>query len=64
MTSAPAPAPAEGPVDDASCETCGHPLRFHDTTGLRWCAATRLGIGTRKCICSGKVSEARVLSFY
>ncbi len=50
--------------DDLLCETCGHQLTSHDSTGLRWCAATKLGVGTRKCICSGVVSEARVLTFY
>jgi len=50
--------------DDALCESCGHPLASHDATGLRWCAATKLGVGTRRCMCSGVQSEARVLTFY
>ena len=35
-----------------SCPTCQHPLSAHDRIGLRWCAATRLGVGQRDCICS------------
>jgi hypothetical protein len=50
--------------EDALCETCSHPLTAHDAMGLRWCAATKLGVGTRKCMCSGVQSEARVLTFY
>jgi hypothetical protein len=46
------------------CPTCNHPLVSHDAIGTRWCAATRLGIGHRECICSGVVSNARVLNHY
>lgn len=46
------------------CQTCGHPLVVHDTISLRWCAATQLGVGRRKCICSEVVAKARVLSHY
>ena len=28
------------------CPTCQHPLAAHDRIGLRWCAATQLGVGT------------------
>jgi hypothetical protein len=35
-----------------SCPTCLHPLSTHDRIGLRWCAATRLGVGQRECVCS------------
>jgi hypothetical protein len=48
----------------ALCPTCEHPLSAHDAIGMRWCAATRLGIGTRECICSGVVATARVLTHY
>jgi len=59
------PAASVGDVrDDALCESCGHPLASHDATGRRWCAATKLGVGTRKCICSGVQSETRVLTYY
>ena len=46
------------------CPTCKHPLVSHDAIGARWCAATKLGIGRRDCICSGVVVSARVLSHY
>jgi hypothetical protein len=36
----------------------------HDVIGLRWCAATKLGVGDRQCICSGVVATARVLTHY
>ena len=34
------------------CPTCEHPLTAHDRIGLRWCAATQLGVGQRDCVCS------------
>ena len=34
------------------CPTCQHPLAAHDRIGLRWCAATQLGVGQRDCVCS------------
>ncbi len=59
------PSTSTGAVrDDALCDTCGHPIASHDATGLRWCAATKLGVGTRKCMCAGVETEARVLTFY
>jgi hypothetical protein len=48
----------------ALCPTCQHPLAAHDAIGLRWCAATKLGIGNRECICTGVVASARVLTHY
>jgi hypothetical protein len=46
------------------CATCEHPLAAHDAIGVRWCAATKLGVGSRACICSGVVVAARVLTHY
>jgi hypothetical protein len=46
------------------CPTCKHPLVSHDAISARWCAATKLGIGRRDCICSGVAAGARVLTFY
>ena len=46
------------------CPTCQHPLVAHDAIGMRWCAATKLGVGHRECICSGVVATARVLTHY
>ena len=46
------------------CPTCKHLLVAHDAISTRWCAATQLGIGRRKCICSGAVATARVLTHY
>ena len=46
------------------CPSCKHPLASHDVIGLRWCAATKLGIGHRECICSGVVARAPVLTHY
>jgi hypothetical protein len=46
------------------CQTCKHPLALHDAISVRWCAATKLGIGHRECICSGVVASARVLTHY
>ena len=51
-------------VAETVCPTCQHPLTAHDAIGLRWCAATKLGVGTRGCICSGVVAAARVLTHY
>ena len=34
----------QDPVLD-TCPTCQHPLSAHDRIGLRWCAATKLGVG-------------------
>ena len=34
------------------CPTCQHPMAAHDRIGLRWCAATRLGVGQRDCVCA------------
>jgi hypothetical protein len=34
------------------CPSCQHPMSAHDRIGLRWCAATRLGVGQRDCVCS------------
>ena len=46
------------------CPTCNHPLVSHDAISTRWCAATKLGIGRRDCICPGVVAGARVLTYY
>jgi hypothetical protein len=46
------------------CPTCKHPLVSHDAISARWCAATKLGVGHRECICSGVVANARVLTHY
>ena len=46
------------------CPTCQHPLSSHDATGLRWCAATKLGVGRRECICSEVVASARIFTHY
>jgi hypothetical protein len=58
--------PALADIDEAAadlCPTCGHPLDSHDAISARWCAATKLGIGHRECICSD-VASARVLTHY
>jgi hypothetical protein len=46
------------------CPTCKHPLVSHDAISTRWCAATKLGMSRRECICSGVVANARVLTHY
>jgi hypothetical protein len=46
------------------CPACKHSLVAHDAIGARWCAATKLGVGGRECICSGVVAGARVLTHY
>ena len=46
------------------CPICKHPLVTHDAISARWCAATKLGIGRRECICSGVVASTRVLTHY
>jgi len=46
------------------CPTCRHPLIAHDAIATRWCAATQLGVGSRECICSGVVADARALTHY
>jgi hypothetical protein len=46
------------------CPTCKHPLASHDAISVRWCAATKLGIGDRECICSGLVASDRVITHY
>jgi hypothetical protein len=49
---------------ETRCPTCNHPLAAHDVIGLRWCAATKLGVGNRECICSGVVGSARIVAHY
>ena len=54
-------------IDEAAavlCPACKHPLVTHDAISARWCAATKLGIGRRECICSGVVASARVPTHY
>ena len=64
MTSV-SPALVDAPVAaETRCPTCDHPLAAHDAIGVRWCAATKLGVGKRECICSGVVAAARVLTHY
>jgi hypothetical protein len=46
------------------CPTCKHPLVSHDVISARWCAATKLGIGRRDCICPGVVASEHVLTYY
>ncbi len=46
------------------CAVCGHPQSQHDVISTRWCAATSLGVGSRACICSGLVADARLLTHY
>lgn len=46
------------------CQTCDHPLVSHDALGLRWCMATRLGVGSRDCLCSGAAHKEWGLSHY
>jgi hypothetical protein len=46
------------------CPTCRHPLTAHDAIGMRWCAATKLGVGNRECMCSGVSASPRVLTHY
>ena len=61
------PSPTLVDVDVATaelCPACQHPLDSHDAIGVRWCAATKLGVGHRECICSGVVAAARVLTHY
>jgi len=58
------PSIGDGLVGEGFCDTCGHPLSVHDATGLRWCAATKLGVGTRRCICSSVPTEGWVLTHY
>ena len=59
------PALVDLPVAAAPrCPTCEHPMAAHDAIGVRWCAATTLGVGSRECICSGVVVAARVLTHY
>jgi hypothetical protein len=67
MNSMNSASPALVDIDEAApdlCPTCEHPLVSHDAISARWCAATKLGIGRRKCICPGVVASARVLTHY
>ena len=59
--------PALVDIDEAAadpCPTCKHPLVLHDAISARWCAATKLGIGRRECICSAVVARPRILTHY
>ena len=40
------------------CPICQHPLSAHDRIGVRWCAATQLGVGQRECMCSVVVGSS------
>lgn len=46
------------------CASCEHPVTNHDALGLRWCAATKLGVGSRECLCSEATHKNWVLSHY
>jgi hypothetical protein len=46
------------------CPTCEHPLVLHDAIAARWCAATKLGIRRRECICSAVLANSRVFTHY
>ena len=46
------------------CESCEHPRSQHDPLSLRWCAATKLGVGSRACVCSGSARSGRGASHY
>jgi hypothetical protein len=60
------PSPALVNIDAVAdlCPTCKHPLASHDAISARWCAATKLGVGRRECICSGVVARPRGLTHY
>lgn len=47
-----------------NCETCQHPWAVHDAIGKRWCAASKLGVGARACLCVAVAPAARVLAHY
>ena len=47
----------QDPVPE-TCPTCQHPLSVHDRIGLRWCAATKLGVGQRDCVCPASAGQA------
>jgi hypothetical protein len=49
---------------DLLCPTCKHSLASHDAISTRWCAATKLGIGRRECICPGVLANAHVVTHY
>ena len=46
------------------CPTCEHPLVSHDAISARWCAATKLEIGRRECICPVGLANPRVFTHY
>jgi hypothetical protein len=56
--------PHAGDAAAEVCPTCQHLLALHDSLSSRWCAATRLGIGQRSCICADVVRVARPLIHY
>jgi hypothetical protein len=57
------PHSGDGPAPEV-CPTCQHLMALHDSLSSRWCAATRLGVGQRECICSEVVRVARPLTHY
>jgi hypothetical protein len=59
--------PALVDIDEAAedlCPTCKHPLVSHDAISARWCAATKLEIGRRECICPVGLANPRVFTHY
>ena len=59
--------PAFVDIDEAAedlCPTCEHRLGSHDAISARWCAATKLGIGRRECICPVGLANQRVFTHY
>jgi hypothetical protein len=37
--------------DDLPCPACGHGAQAHDTTAVRYCAATEVSGAVRGCLC-------------
>ena len=59
----PTPTEIAGSAPDI-CATCQHPVAVHDAIGKRWCAATKLGVGARACLCVAVAPADRVLAHY
>jgi len=48
-------------IEDAQaityCHACPHPQDAHDATAVRYCAATRQMVISRRCICRGDMVD-------
>lgn len=48
---APTAGDSQTEADDRLCRSCGHRMQAHDSTAVRYCAATAASGAVRGCLC-------------